>query len=62
MTTMEEARNRVKEADALRAIAMFSLRRSIVDAKRRGVPITQIARRAGVSRQTVYTVLSEETP
>jgi hypothetical protein len=46
-------------ADAARAKATAELRRHCKDAQEAGVPITQIASEAGLSRQGVYDLLAE---
>jgi DNA-binding phage protein len=54
----EAAGKRAKAKSDLKA-ASGDLREACVQAKAEGVPITQIARDAGLSRQGVYDLLSE---
>lgn len=51
------ARKRQK-ADAAKRKATDELRRYCAEAKRAGIPITRIAREAGLSRQGVYDLLA----
>lgn len=64
MTTADETRQRLRDAADRRASAKAEwktatdeLARWIIAARDAGVPITEIARLAGISRQAVYTVL-----
>ncbi len=48
-----------ERADVARHKAMDELRRYCKDAQEAGVPVTQIASEAGLSRQGVYDLLAE---
>jgi DNA invertase Pin-like site-specific DNA recombinase len=48
-----------KQADSAKRKATAELRRYCVEAQKAGVPISQIAREAGLSRQGVYDLLAE---
>ena len=61
MIDLAAAGRRVKDAEKRRADAMQDLRQGIVENKTAGVSVSEIARRAGVTRQTVYTILEEES-
>ena len=52
------AKNR-ERADVARAKATDELRRYCKEAQEAGVPVTQIASEAGLSRQGVYDLLTE---
>lgn len=49
-------------AEKARLAATAELRRQVVAAREQGVPITQIAREAGLSRQAVYDLLAQARP
>jgi DNA-binding phage protein len=53
------AQNR-ERVDAARAKATEELRRYCKEAQEAGVPVTQIASEAGLSRQGVYDLLAEQ--
>ena len=60
MSTLIELRiagKRRKRAEEERHAAATELRRRVLDAHEAGVPITRIAREAGISRQAVYEML-----
>jgi hypothetical protein len=51
------AAKRRKHAEQERHLAATELRQRVMDAHEAGVPITRIAREAGVSRQAIYEML-----
>jgi DNA invertase Pin-like site-specific DNA recombinase len=55
---IRRAAKRRERADQARREATNELRRLVRDAQAEGVPITEIAREAGLSRQGVYDLLA----
>ena len=60
MIDLAAAGDLLKQAEDLRKKAMQDVRKGIVENKIAGISVAEIARRAGVTRQTVYTILEEE--
>ena len=54
---LQFAAQRRLHAEQARREAVHELRERVIDAHQVGVPVTQIAREAGVSRQAVYEML-----
>ena len=58
MKGIRRAAKRRDKADQARRAATDELRRLVREAQAEGVPITEIAREAGLSRQGVYDLLA----
>jgi hypothetical protein len=54
---LQFAAQRRKRAEEARRVAVSELRERVIDAHEASVPVTRIAREAGVSRQAVYEML-----
>ena len=54
---LQFAAQRRRRAEETRRAAISELRGRVIDAHEAGVPVTRIAREAGVSRQAVYEML-----
>lgn len=48
------------QADEMRSSAMRHLRRWCIRARQAGMPVTEIAHEAGLSRQSVYELIGEK--
>ena len=59
---LRKAGKRRKRAEVARQTAHDELRQRIIMAQKAGVPIAQIAREAGLSRQGVYDFLADRRP
>jgi DNA invertase Pin-like site-specific DNA recombinase len=57
---IRDAARQRREATEARTRATADLRRYCIEARDAGVPISQIAREAGLSRQGVYDLLGEQ--
>lgn len=62
ITAIRKAAKQRERADELRRAATADLRASCRQAQAEGVPISQIAREAGLSRQGVYDLLADPPP
>ncbi len=59
---IRQAAKRRARADASRRTATAELREQVRQAKAEGIPISQIAREADLSRQGVYDLLADSQP
>lgn len=59
MSALTSAGQALQQAIKQRELAMATVKREILAAHNKGLPITVIARQAGVSRPTVYAILKE---
>jgi AcrR family transcriptional regulator len=56
---LREAARMREQADEMRSAAMRHLRRWCIRAKQAGMPVTEIAKEAGLSRQSVYELIGD---
>jgi DNA-binding phage protein len=57
---LREAARMRDQADEMRSSAMRHLRRWCIRARQAGMPVTEIAHEAGLSRQSVYELIGEK--